>query len=55
MKNVWRDAFPLASEESAGLLIKDNEAWGIRRADLFVCVVYARPGVDVKVIAVDED
>ena len=55
MKNVRRDVLVLAGDVVAGPLVEHDERRRVRGADALVGVVHARRGVEVKVIAVNQN
>ena len=55
VKDVGGDKLIVAGDEVTGALVEHDEARRIGRADTPVGVVHARAGVEVKVIAVNED
>src|SRR3954471_21444279 len=55
VKNIGRDVFVLTGKPAAVSLIQDYEAGRIRGADALVCVIHTAGGVEVKVIAVNQD
>ena len=55
VENVRGDVFVLAGEELARAFVEDDEARGVGRADAFVGVVHAGAGVEVKMVAANED
>ena len=55
MEDAGRDVLVVAGEDPSGLLVQHEEAGGVRRPDLLVGVVHARAGVEIEMIAVDQD
>src|SRR4026208_2323554 len=55
MKNAGGDTFVIARQEPSRALVEHHQAWSVRRAYFLVGVVNAGAGVQVKMIAMDED
>lgn len=55
MKDRWGDVFAVAGQQASGFFVDDDDARRVGSADAFVGVVHAGAGVQVEVIAVDQD
>ncbi len=55
VEDAGTDSFGVLSEQLAGPFVQDDQAGGIGCADLAMGVIDAIPGIDVKLIAVDQE
>src|SRR5437867_3115764 len=55
MKNIRGDVLIVARHQVAGALVDHDQTGRVRRADAFVRIIDARGGVDVEVIALNQN
>ena len=55
MKNIGGDVLIIARHQIASAFVDHDETGRVRRADALVCIIDARGGVDVEVIATNQN
>src|ERR1051325_2576354 len=55
MENVRCDMLVVTRDKPSGALVQHNQAWRLGSANLLVGFIHTRAGVQVKIIAVDEN
>src|SRR5207249_9294470 len=55
MENVWRNVLVIARNQTAGVLVDGDKARGLGGANALVRIVHAGSGIEVEIVAVNDN